>query len=588
VLTQRGADAARYQSVAYDPGRQEVKVERGRLFKADGSVVEAWNESDRSASEPWYRLYYDTRTRTLAFPALEPGDVLEVAWRLDDTAAENLLSDYFGDLTFLAGTEPRRRFDYVLLAPAERAIHANAPPGLSRSERALPGGLVEHRWQARDVARLRPEPHMPGWAEVAPYLHVSTYASWEEVDRFYWGLVRDQLKATPELTATARRLAGEALAARGQDARLLARGVAALDRDTQRAVVAAIHGFVVTQTRYVGLEFGIHGFKPYRVDQVLTRRFGDCKDKASLTLALLQAVGLDSRLVLLRMRRLGRMPAEPASLAVFNHAILYVPSLDLWLDGTAAFTGTRELPGEDRGASVLVVDPGGAPRYALIPDAAPEENRVESRFELALAPDGSARVEGRSRVAGAQASSYRRAYQTEHDRRSTLEEAFNRNFPGLAVERVTVSDLSRLEEDVTMSFGLRVPRWAEREGRGLRFTPFGSGAGYTETWASLATRRQELVLGQPSVNRFEYRVTLPPGWAAPDLPEPVSGETRQAAFLVRWRRDGGAVVAEGFVTFKSPAVPVADYPSFRELMVRIDRAFGRRVTAVPQAAAEAR
>jgi len=90
------------------------------------------------------------------------------------------------------------------------------------------------------------------------------------------------------------------------------------------------------------------------------------------------------------------------------------------------------------------------------------------------------------------------------------------------------------------------------------------------------------------VNRFEYRVTLPPGWAAPDLPEPVSGETRQAAFLVRWRRDGGAVVAEGFVTFKSPAVPVADYPSFRELMVRIDRAFGRRVTAVPQAAAEAR
>ena len=80
-------------------------------------------------------------------------------------------------------------------------------------------------------------------------------------------------------------------------------------------MVAALYGFVVTQTRYVGLEFGIHGFKPYRVDQVLTRRFGDCKDKASLTHALLEAVGLDSRLVLLRMRRLGRLPAAPASLA---------------------------------------------------------------------------------------------------------------------------------------------------------------------------------------------------------------------------------------------------------------------------------
>jgi transglutaminase-like putative cysteine protease len=43
-----------------------------------------------------------------------------------------------------------------------------------------------------------------------------------------------------------------------------------------------MYGFVVTNTRYVALEFGIHGYKPYRVDRVLARRFGDCKDKASL------------------------------------------------------------------------------------------------------------------------------------------------------------------------------------------------------------------------------------------------------------------------------------------------------------------
>ena len=129
-------------------------MERGRILKADGTMVEAWEESDQSASEPWYRLYYDTRTRTLTFPALQPGDVLELAWRLDDTAAENLLSDYFGDLTLVAGAEPRRRFDYVLLAPADRPIHANAPPVLTSGRRELPGGLVEHRWQASDVARV--------------------------------------------------------------------------------------------------------------------------------------------------------------------------------------------------------------------------------------------------------------------------------------------------------------------------------------------------------------------------------------------------------------------------------------------------
>ncbi|HET8732852.1 MAG TPA: DUF3857 domain-containing protein, partial [Anaeromyxobacteraceae bacterium] len=507
VRTQRGADEVRQQVIGFDPSRQEAKVERGRVLKADGTVVEAWDEGERSASEPWYRLYYDTRVKTLTFPALAPGDVLEVAWRLDDTAAENLLSDYFGDVSFVEGAAPKRRFEYVLLAPAGRAIHASAPAGLAATERPLPDGVTEHRWVATGVPRVAPEPRMPGWAEVARVLHVSTYASWDEVNRFYWGLVKDQLRPTPEVAATARRLAGEALAALGRDPRLPERGAAALDREAQRAVVAAVHGFVVTQTRYVGLEFGIHGFKPYRVDQVLTRRFGDCKDKASLTHALLEAVGIDSRLVLLRMRRLGRLPEAPASLAVFNHAILYVPALDLWLDGTAGHTGTRELPAEDRGATVLVLEPDGPPRFGRTPEADPAQNVTDSSFEIALAPDGSARVEGRSRLSGAAAPPYRRAYQSEQERRPTLEKAFARTFPGLQVERAGFSDLSRLEEDVRLEVTLAVPRWAQRDGAGLQFTPFGGGAGYTETWASLASRRHPLVLGEPTTTRFRYRVT---------------------------------------------------------------------------------
>jgi hypothetical protein len=83
------------------------------------------------------------------------------------------------------------------------------------------------------------------------------------------------------------------------------------------------------------------------------------------------------------------------------------------------------------------------------------------------------------------------------------------------------------------------------------------------------------------VNRFRYRVALPAGWQAGPLPEAAAGETPEAAFSVAWRRDGEGVVAEGFVSFKVPLVPAAGYPRFRELMLRIDRAFGRAATAAP-------
>ncbi len=599
IGTTRGADAYRRHTIGYTPDRQEIKIQRARVLKKDGTSVETYDEDERSASEPWYRLYYDTRARTLRFPSLESGDVLEIAWRVDDVAGENLLSDYFGDVTHLEDQTRTLRFDYVLLVPKERAIHASDVPGVSHAARELSGGVVEHRWSAKDVPRIEGEPGMPGYSEVSRFIHVSTYADWSQVGRFYWGLIRDQLRPGEEVKAAAEKIAAAALEARRVAAKpspaKQVRGprngvssVARRDREMELALVKAVYDFVVSQTRYVGLEFGIHGYKPYRVDQVLSRRFGDCKDKASLMHALLEALGIDSRVVLLRMRRLGRIPEAPASLAAFNHAILYVPKFDLWLDGTAAYSGSRELPGEDRGATVLIVNQDAPPRFGYVPEAAPSDNRTETTFEIALAPDGSARVKGASRIAGTQAPGYRRAYQTENERRAVLEQAFNRTFPGLEVRGVTISDLTRIEDDVSMQFELSVPRYARAEAGGLAFTPFGAGNGYTETYASLGKRRYDLVVGDPNENRFTYRYALPAGFAAAEVPEPAAADTPFGAFEVRYRQDGGALVAEGFVTFKTSRVSVKDYPAFRAFVASLDRAFARKVRIALRAAEASR
>ncbi|HEY7724078.1 MAG TPA: DUF3857 domain-containing protein [Anaeromyxobacteraceae bacterium] len=569
VLTQRGADALRRHVHGYVPGRQEVRVERARVVRPDGAALEGAQESDRSASEPWYRLWYDTRTRALAFPALEPGDLLELAVRTDDVAGENLLSNSFGDLVQLPGAFRKLRWEYVLLMPPGRALHASeTPPGVERTERAVEGA-VEHRWRARDLERVEPEPGMPGWTEVAPYLHVSTFASWDEVAAFWWGLVREQLVPDAEVRAAADRIAREVRSARR------ARGEP--EAGDARALVEAVHAFVVTNVRYVGLEFGIHGYKPYRVDEVHGRRFGDCKDKASLAHAMLAHLGVDSRLVLLRMRRLGAVADRPASLSVFNHAILWVPALDLWLDGTAGFHGTRDLPGEDREASVLVVNPGAPAVFRRVPAARAEDAVTESAVTVRLAADGSAVLDGTSRVSGAAAPGYRRAYQSEGDRRAVLEQAFARTFPGLTVRSFEISDLSRLEEDVVLRFQLAQPRYADRDDGALAFAPFGAAHAYAETYAAASTRRRDLVVGEPYLNRFRYRVELPEGLAADDLPPAARGETPAARFAVSVRREGRALVAEGEVAMLRSRVGPEEYPAFRGLLLDLDRALARKV-----------
>jgi len=572
VLTQRGADAWRSHSIQYAPDRQEVRVERVRVVKPDGSVVETSQEGERSASEPWYRLYYDTRLRTVTVPTLAAGDLLELAYRREDVGSDNLLSDYFGDITFLGDAWRRLRTDYVLLVPEGRKIHANEPAlaSLKSTRRVLADGVAEYRWTAQDVPRIETEPGMPGWSEVAPYVHVSTYGDWDQVAAFYWRLVRDQLKPGPEVREAAARIAREVAERQG--------GKAGHD---ERMLVRAVHDFVVTSTRYVGLEFGIHGYKPYRVDQVLSRRFGDCKDKASLAHALLESLGIDSRIVLLRMRRLGRIPERPASLAVFNHAILYVPKLDLWLDGTAAYSGSSELPGEDQGAAALVVNAGEPPRFLYVPEGRAENSRTESRFDVALEPGGSASVEGTSRIEGTKAPDYRRAYQAEHDRRALLEQAFSRTFPGLRVDRVEVSDLGRIEEPVQLRFTLSAPRYAQPDGEGLRFTPFGQSAVYTESFAPLSSRRYDLVLGEPWEARFTYRYKLPKGWHPVEIPEPARLQAAFGSFEVTVRADGDGLVAQGQVVFSRSRISVADYAAFRDFLGRLDRALARPIRVGP-------
>ena len=563
VFSRRGVDAFRTFPITYSPSREEVRILRARVTKPDGSVVDSFGDTNHSLNEPWSGMYYDAQARLLSFPALATGDVLEVQYRVEDTASDNLLSDYWGDLTYVQGIAPKLRWQYTVDMPEGRPLYWNDKTlgaGVTTSQQKASGGGTRYRFEAKHVPRVTPEPGMPGWSEVATTLHVSTYRSWDEVGRYYWSLIRDQLVPDDSI----RRAADTAL-----------QGV---DRKDTRAVVRTLYEYVVKNTRYVALEFGIHGYKPYRVDRVLARRFGDCKDKASLLHALLEVSGIDSRIVLLRMRQLGSLPPEPASLAAFNHAILWVPALDWYLDGTAEFHGATELPVPDRRANVLIVEPDGKSRFTTIPEAQAEDNVTDVQLDLSLRPGGAAEVKGESRVRGSAAPEYRRSYQSSATRKTTFEQGWSQTFPGLSVDTVSISDPTRLDQDVALDYTLSIPRYAEAGGDSLRFLPFGSRRGYLETYAGLAERRGDLVLDSPSVNRFTFRYRLPSGWSVDGLPPDVTTETPFGRLTVRYVVEPGGLVCRGELAFTRDRISAQDYPAFRAFVAQVDQALGRKVS----------
>jgi tetratricopeptide (TPR) repeat protein len=572
VFNARGIEAFRQWPITYSPDRQEVRILKARITKTDGSVVDSYQDQEQRINEPWTGMYYDARARVLSFPALGIGDTLELVWRLEDTAQENLLSDYFGDVEQVSGTYRKKLFRYSVEMPKARTLYWNTkglPDWVKTSQKNQENTTVWN-FEAQDVPKIQPEPNMPGLSEVAATLHISTYRTWDQVGKYWWGLVRDQLTPNEELIKTVNQT------------------LKGVDRKDVRSVVAAIYGFVVTHTRYVALEFGIHGYQPYRVDRVLARRFGDCKDKASLIVAMLKVAGIDARLVLLRMRSLGGLSAEPASLAAFNHAIAYVPSLDLFLDGTAEFHGTHDLPSADRVADVLVVEPNGGSRFLVTPEAQSVDNQSSLELTVSLKPDGSAELKGRTVTQGQGAPEQRRAFQSAGSRKAILEQQWAQSFPGAQVSSVNVSDTTRLEEPLTLDFQLLAPRFSEVLPGGLRFFPLGAGRAFTQVLAPLSERKTDAMFHGVWVNRFSVTFEPPANYALQTIPEEFDDASDFGRVQLKVSVVNGKPTVAAEVSLAKARITAAEYPKFRAWLLRLDQALNRKLTLVSTSGQSAR
>ncbi|HEX3697303.1 MAG TPA: DUF3857 domain-containing protein [Polyangia bacterium] len=563
IATDHGAEDNKEFLVRYQPGDEDVEIRQARIYRrlpgGDVQILQAGDRDDRDLSEPWYGLYYDQRASVVRFEGLRAGDVLDVQYSITDLASENELADYFGDLQFLGETIPKQRWDYTLVGPKSRAFHTNTPrtPTLTTTT-TEEGDEQILRFAAHDLPKIEVEPAMPGFAEVTPYLHVSTYASWADVGAWYWRLIADQLASDETLRQAARGAVGRAT--------------------TDREKVRAIHALVLTGTRYVGLEFGIHGFKPYKVTQVLSRRFGDCKDKASLMVALLRAVGVDAQLVLLRTRRAGRIDTQPASLAVFDHAIVYVPKLGTYLDGTAEFSGMDELPNQDQGVMGLRVGAAGA-QLIETPVLSSSHNLAQRQWAIDLDSSGQARIDETLSIAGQAAADWREHYQTPGERLDRYSKVWTAGHPGAVLAKVEMPGLEDRNRPVVVRAQATVPRLGEPYGDHELAVPITAReSDFTRAYARLSTRTQELIIAYPWQHEEEMIFHLPPSLHVAHLPTARTVTSDFGCFRLDVSTDAsGRVHVRSALDVTGFRLTAAEYPRFRQFLGAIDAVLADRL-----------
>ncbi|MET3980176.1 hypothetical protein ABIB62_002483 [Mucilaginibacter sp. UYP25] len=136
--------------------------------------------------------------------------------------------------------------------------------------------------------------------------------------------------------------------------------------------------------RYIAFEDGMAGFKPENADEVLRKKYGDCKGMANLTKALLTASGYDARLCWLGTKHIAYDYQTP-SLAVDNHMIcaLNYKAKTYFLDATESYLGFDEYAERIQGRQVLIED---GEKYILskVPTALSGQNANIQTAKLAI------------------------------------------------------------------------------------------------------------------------------------------------------------------------------------------------------------
>lgn len=423
AVNERGVEDIANVQIRFDPSYQTLTVHRIDVRRA-GRVVSsvapgALKLLQREASLE--SLIYDGRlTAHVALKDVRVGDVVETVYSVQGT--NPVFGDMrFGSFDFDWGVPVALRHAR-LLWPEGRPLHWKLHNGAQAATVTRAGGEVDHRWRLRDVPARVVDGNSPGWYDPYVWAEWGEFADWAAVAR--WALPLYRLPDGP-LPAVDREVAR----------------IAATTNDPEQRLLAALR-FVQREVRYLGIEMGVNSHAPHAPSLVLERRFGDCKDKTLLSLALLRGLGIPARPALvhtgLRQGTQDRLPTPWA----FNHVLVQADlgGQRIWLDPTRApqaGKGVAQWVQSDFGRALLV----SADTRELVPMAGLQARTLKRELHTVLDAsagfDQPATLTVTTRAHGEAAELLRNALATQsrQDLQKQYLDFYAASYPGLAVDQ---------------------------------------------------------------------------------------------------------------------------------------------------------
>ena len=378
VLNEKGNDAV--HAVAYYDNNDKIKTLQALVFDSFGTQIKKIKKDDFKdvSAVDGGTLYSDSRVKYLEYTPIAYPYTIEFTCESVTSNTAFIqpfmpITDYFVsvenssyNLTYPEGMEIRKKekhFENVTLEKEEK--------------------LGSMSFKVKNLEVVKPEDESPSFLDLAPKIMFAAKQfslegvnaevdNWEDFGKWlYNDLIKDTYDLNPQTISTVQNLVK--------------------DEKDDLEKIKKIYRYVQDKTRYISVQVGIGGWKPFNASYVDAVSYGDCKALTNYTMSLLKAVGINSNFTLVYAGGSKRNIEHDFTSMQGNHAILHIPRQNndepIWLECTSQKAPFGFIGDFTDDRDVMVITPeGGVIKHTKKYNISENSQIIQGQVELS--PEG--------------------------------------------------------------------------------------------------------------------------------------------------------------------------------------------------------
>jgi hypothetical protein len=431
------------------------------------------------------------------------------------------------------------------------------------------------RWEIRDMPRLdlRDVPSRPAWDALAARMSVrwdeiaagGRNDQWRALGQWIEQLEANRPDPSPEITAKA-----QELTAGSQDF---------FNKLTN------ITAYIQKNIRYFVVERGIGGYQAHYAADIFRNRYGDCKDKTTLLISMLQAAGIHAHYLQVDSERGVVDPDAPSLYGDHMIAAIEIPpdvkdprlmavlnAADgkryLIFDPTDERTPVGNLPSELQGGYGLLAA-GPSSQVVQLPVLDPAANGTDRSGKFTLDADGTLSGFIDTATVGPKGADLRLflKYTDEKERRDAWETLVSHDLPGAALDSLEFVEPDALSKPLEFHFKVTAHQYAHVAGPLLLVRP--------RVMGSMAMRFDDKPRKFPfnldATGRWHesYDIALPAGYVVDETPDPVDVDMDFASYHASASAKGNVLHYEMVYVVRQVEIPADRAADFRKFELAI-------------------